>query len=73
MLSIPDLLTSGLPTGDNIYITNLGMDVSRKFLNDSFSFGNTYLFDFEGHIFDAGFVDGKLSSVLEDRIKSIAS
>ena len=73
MLSIPDLLTSGLPTGDKIYITNLGMDVSRKFLNDSFSFGNTYLFDFEGHIFDAEFVDGKLSSVLEDRIKSIAS
>lgn len=73
MISIAQLYQSGAPTGSNIYITNLGMDVSRKFLNDSFSFGNTYLFDFEGHIYDSAFVDGKLSQTLKDKINAIAA
>ena len=72
MISIAQLYQSGAPTGSNIYITNLGVDVSRRFLNDSFSYANTYAFDFEGNIFDAGFVDGTLSQTLEDKIRIIA-
>ena len=73
MISIAQLYQSGAPTGSNIYITNLGVDVSRRFLNDSFSYGNTYTFDFEGNIFDNGFSDGKLSQTIEDRMSAIAA
>lgn len=72
MISIAQLYQSGAPTGSNVYITNLGMEVSRKFLNDSFSYANTYAFDFEGNIFDANFQEGQLSQTLEDKIKIIA-
>lgn len=72
MISLFQLYQSGAPTGSNIYITNLGMEVSRKFLNDSFSYANTYAFDFEGNIFDANFQEGQLSQTLEDKIKTIA-
>ena len=72
MISLLELYGSGAPTGSNIYITSLGLDVNRKFLNESFSYANVYSFDFEGNIYDSAFVDGKLSQTLEDKIRIIA-
>lgn len=61
------------PTGSDVYISDLGLDVSRKFLGDSFSYANVYSFDFEGIIYDSAFADGKLSVALENRIRTIAA
>jgi len=61
-----------LNTGDSsIYITNLGASVERKYLNDSYSYGNVFNFDVEGTVYKP-YTTENLQKDLYDKIKAIA-
>jgi len=61
-----------LNTGDSsIYITSLGASVERKYLNDSYSYGNVFNFDVEGTVHKP-YTTENLQKDLYDKIKAIA-
>jgi hypothetical protein len=71
--SIFDKSGLDLSTGDSsIYITSLGANVERKYLNDSYSYGNVFSFDIEGAVYQA-YTAENLQTGLYKKIESIAN
>ena len=56
----------------DIYITSLGANVERKYLNDSYSYGNVFSFDIEGTVYKA-YTAENLQTGLYKKIESIAN
>lgn len=62
-----------LDTGNSsIYITSLGANVERKYLNDSYSYGNVFSFDIEGTVYNP-YTAENLQTGLYKKIESIAN
>ena len=56
----------------DIYITSLGANVERKYLNDSYSYGNVFSFDIEGAVYQT-YSGENLQTGLYKKIESIAN
>ena len=56
----------------DIYITSLGANVQRKYLNDSYSYGNVFSFDIEGVVYNP-FSTENLQINLYNKIRDIAN